>query len=400
MGTSREKINSLMESRHPKKDSKGAAGFIKDKSRDKKIVRTSILGILANVLLAGTKAIVGIFSNSIAIILDAVNNLSDAASSIITIVGVKLASKEADKKHPFGHGRVEYLSAMIIALVVIYAGTTSLVEAIKKIINPLKPDYSPVLLILLAAGVAVKIVMGLYVKRVGKAVKSNALINSGEDALLDSIISTSTLAAALIYIYKGISLEAWLGAFISAVIIKAGFGMLRETISQIMGERADPELAKGIKETVAAYPGVSGVYDLVLNNYGPEYYNGSIHIEVPDTYSADRIDQMVRDITIEVLEKYNVILTAIGVYSMNTQDEEAIAAREAVGKIVMKREHVLQMHGFYIDNIKKRIRFDIVVSFDAQDRMEVYRKACEDVQKEYPEYSIEAAMDVDFSESE
>ena len=254
-------------------------------SRDKTIIRTSIIGILANVFLAGFKAVVGLTANSIAIVMDAVNNLSDAASSVITIVGTKLAGKEPDKKHPFGYGRIEYLSAMVISILVLYAGITAFVESVKKIIHPETPDYGIAALIIVAVAVVVKIILGRYVKHVGVKVNSDSLINSGEDATLDSVISFSTLVAAGVYLLFHVSLEAWLGAVIALVIIKSGFEMLRETLSKILGERADADLAREIKETVTSYPQVSGAYDLVLHNYGPDSYNGSIHIEVPDTLS-------------------------------------------------------------------------------------------------------------------
>ena len=367
-------------------------------SREKTIVRTSIIGIIANVFLAGFKAAVGLMSNSIAIVLDAVNNISDAGSSIITIVGTKLAGREPDKKHPFGYGRIEYLSAMVISVIVLYAGITSLVESIKQIIHPQTPDYSTVSLIIVAVAVAVKILLGRYVKGVGVKVKSDSLINSGEDATLDSVISASTLVAAGIFLLFGLSLEAWLGAVISLVIIKSGIGMLRDTISQLLGERNDADLAKAIEKTVLSFPGVQGAYDLVLNNYGPDTWNGSIHIEVPDTYSADRLDRLIREITVKVLREHRVLLTAIGVYSMNTRDEEVIKTKEQVSKIVFAHEHVRQLHGFYLTKETNTIRFDIVISFDAKDRRAVYAQVVEDVQKAFPGYTLQVAMDTDFAE--
>ena len=265
-------------------------------NRDRIIIRTSIIGILANVFLAAFKAVIGLTAHSIAIVMDAVNNISDAASSVITIVGTKLAGKEPDKKHPFGYGRIEYLSAMVISLLVLYAGVTALVESVKKIIHPNVPDYTAASLIIVAVAVIVKIVLGRYVKHVGEEVNSDSLVNSGEDATLDSVISASTIVAAIIYLVFGLSLEAWLGAVIALVIIKSGIEMLRDTISQILGEKNDPDLAKNIKETVCSFPDVHGAYDLVLNNYGPDKWNGSIHMEVPDTLTADRLDQLIRDI--------------------------------------------------------------------------------------------------------
>ena len=265
-------------------------------SREKTIVKTSIIGIIANVFLAGFKAVIGLMTHSIAIVLDAVNNISDAGSSLITIVGTKLAGKEPDKKHPFGYGRIEYLSAMIISVIVLYAGVTSLVESVKQIIHPETPEYNTVSLIIVAVAVVVKILLGRYVKGVGVKVNSDSLINSGQDATLDSVISASTLVAAGVFLLFHISLEAWLGAIISLVIIKSGIEMLRDTISQILGERNDVELASGIKKTVMSFPDVQGAYDLVLNNYGPDSWNGSVHIEVPDTYSAAQLDQLLREI--------------------------------------------------------------------------------------------------------
>ena len=367
-------------------------------SREKTIVRTSIIGIVANVFLAGFKAVVGLMTNSIAIVLDAVNNISDAGSSLITIIGTKLAAREPDKKHPFGYGRIEYLSAMIISVIVLYAGITSFVESVKQIIRPETPDYNTVSLIIVAVAVAVKILLGRYVKGVGVKVNSDSLINSGEDATLDSVISASTLVAAGIFLLFGLSLEAWLGAVISLVIIKSGVEMLRDTLSQILGERNDTELAKAIRDTVMSFPGVEGAYDLVLNNYGPDTWNGSIHIEVPDTYSADQLDQMLREIMVKVHSEHNVILTAIGVYSVNTKDEEVIETKRRVEEIVFSHEHVRQMHGFYLTKEEKKIRFDIVISFDARDRRAVFDAVVADVQKAFPDYRLQAAMDTDFTE--
>ena len=370
----------------------------KEVSREKTIVKTSMVGIVANVFLASFKAVIGLMTNSIAIVLDAVNNISDAGSSLITIIGTKLAGKEPDKKHPFGYGRIEYLSAMIISVIVLYAGITSFTESVKLIIHPTTPDYSIVSLIIIAVAVVVKIVLGRYVKAVGEKVNSDSLVNSGEDATLDSVISASTLVAAVIFMKFDVSIEAWLGAVISIVIIKAGIEMLRDTISQLLGERNDQELVKGIKKTVVSFPDVQGAYDLVLNNYGPDRWNGSIHIEVPDTYSVERLDQLIREIQIKVLEEHNVILTAIGVYSTNTKDEEVIRTRTEVSRIVLSNEYVKQIHGFYLLKEKKMIRFDIVVSFDAEDRKKVYEDVIADVSKAFPGYELQVAMDTDYSE--
>ena len=370
-----------------------------EQSREKTIVRTSIIGIIANVFLAAFKAVIGLLSNSIAIVLDAVNNISDAGSSLITIVGTKLAARKPDKKHPFGYGRIEYLSAMVISVIVLYAGITSFVESVKQIIHPETPDYSAVSLIIVAVAVVVKILLGRYVKATGEKVNSDSLINSGKDAMLDSVISASTLVAAGIFLIFHISLEAWLGAVISIVIIKSGVEMLRDTISQILGEPNDPDLVNRIKQTVKQFPEVQGAYDLVLHNYGPDTWNGSIHVEVPDTYTADQLDRLIRNIQSEVFKEHRVILTAIGVYSVNTKDEENIRIREKVREIALSHEHVRQIHGFYLDQDEKTMRFDVVISFNAGDRREVYTQVVADVQQAFPDYQLQVAMDMDFAET-
>ena len=371
---------------------------VSGREREKVILKTSIIGIAANLALAAFKAVIGFITGSIAIVLDAVNNTSDAASSLVTIIGTKLAGKEPDKEHPFGHGRAEYLSAMVVSVIILYAGIASLTESVKHILDPTIPDYNGTSLIIVSVAVAVKIILGLHVTKAGKKANSDSLINSGKDALFDSVISASTLVAAVIFIFSGLSLEAYLGAVISVVIIKSGIDMLKDTISQLLGEANDPELARSIKETVAGFPDVEGAYDLVLNNYGPDAWSGSIHIEVPDTYSAYQLDQLIRDIQTKVYRDHNVILTAVGVYSVNTKDLESIKARQKVTDIVLSHEFVRQIHGFYLIKERRSMRFDIVISFDAKDRKAVYDEAVADVQKAFPDYEIQASMDTDYAE--
>jgi len=367
-------------------------------SRDRRIVRTSIIGIVANVLLAAFKAVMGLLSNSIAITLDAVNNISDAASSVITIIGTKLAGRLPDKKHPFGYGRIEYLSAMIIALIVLYAGITSLTESVRKIIHPETPEYSALVLIIIGVAVAVKVLLGRYVKSVGVQTNSESLINSGEDAVLDSVISASTLAAAAVYLIWGVSLEAWLGAVISLVIIKSGIGMLRSTLSQILGEKAGVELARSIKKTVCSFPEVQGAYDLVLNNYGPDRFNGSVHIEVPDTCSVARVDELTREITAKVYHEHGVLMTGISIYSVNTGDAEVSALRSGLEKIIAEFPEILEMHALALDRETRTVRVDLVVSLASKDRKAVFSEAVRRIREAYPEYQFTPIMDTDYSE--
>ena len=365
--------------------------------REKQIIRVSIIGIIANIILAGFKFTVGFLSSSIAIMADAVNNASDVLSSIVTIIGTKLAGRPADKNHPYGHGRVEYLTAAVISAIILYAGITALVESAKKIISPVEPEHSALTLIIVAAAVITKIILGRYVKAQGKKLSSDSLIGSGQDALMDSAVSLSTLIGALIFLGFRINLEAWLGAFISLIIIKAGVDMFRDTTSKILGERAESTLTKSIKETICETEGVFGAYDLILTNYGPDRLMGSVHVEIPDNWTAGKIDIVSREITRKVYNQYQISLAAIGIYSHSTSSE-VIAIQKRIAEKVMSVEYVLQIHGFYCDVEKKIKRFDVVIDFAAPDSKEVHGKIIGCVKKLYPDYDITVQFDLDYSD--
>ena len=363
--------------------------------RDRMIVRTSIIGIIANMLLAAVKAVVGIVSNSIAVTLDAVNNLSDALSSVITIIGTKLAGRRPDKKHPLGYGRIEYLTAMIISIIIIYAGITAMTESVDKIINPVEADYSAISLIIIALAVVVKLVLGRYVKGVGKKVNSGSLIASGTDAFMDAILSASVLASALIFTIWHISLEAYVGILISVMILKAGAEILIETLNDIVGKRMDEEVTEAIKATICDREKVTGAYDLILHTYGPEMIVGSVHIEIPADMTAGELDQLEREISRDVMQKHGIVLAGIGIYSVDLKNEEAMRMRREITDAVMAHEGVLQLHGFRIDLERKMITFDVIIDYDRSNRDEICEKIVSEMHERYPEYSLAVTLDVD-----
>ncbi len=362
--------------------------------RDRIIIRTSFVGIIANILLATFKAVIGILTNSIAITLDAVNNLSDALSSVVTIIGTKLAGKQPDKKHPLGYGRIEYITTMIIAAIVLYAGITSMTESIDKIINPEEADYSTISLIIIGAAIVVKVVLGRYVKYVGEKVNSGSLIASGTDALFDAVLSTSVLISALIFIAWGVSLEAYVGAIISVFIIKSGIEMIRDAVDEILGKRADKELTDGIKATICEDENVLGAYDLIIHNYGPDRMIGSVHIEVPGDMDAVQLDAIERDIAKRVFMKHGVIIAGVGIYA-NDASDDIQSMRSEITRIVMSHEEVLQMHGFKVDREKMLINLDIIIDYDIKEREPLYAEICGEIQKAYPEYRLELVLDID-----
>ncbi len=365
-------------------------------SRDQVIIRTSVIGILSNVLLAVFKAAIGFLSNSIAVILDAVNNLSDALSSFITIIGTKLAGKLPDKKHPLGYGRIEYLSAMIVSGLVLYAGISAAVESVKKIINPETPNYSILSLIIIGIAVGVKLLLGRYVKKQGLKVHSGSLIASGSDALFDAILSASVLISAIIFVTTGLSLEAYVGVIIAVIIIKSGVEMMVDTLNEILGIRADKATTDRIKQLVMEEPGVQGAYDLILYNYGPDKNLASIHIELPETMTVREVDRLTRKLEAKVLKETGVILAGVGLYSYNTDNSEADRIRDEVRAKVLAHEWAVQIHGFYLDSETKEMRFDVVMNFNINPK-EGLQILYKEIGQAYPEYTIMIAPDVDVS---
>lgn len=364
--------------------------------RDALIVRTSLIGIVTNLLLAGFKAAAGLAVHSIAMVLDAVNNLSDVLSSVITVLGTKLAGKKADKQHPLGHGRIEYLSAMLVSAVVLYAGFTSLIESVKKMVQPFDVQYSAVSLAVAAVAVPVKLLLGTYVRHVGEKAHSGALTASGSDAFFDAVISLSVLLGAVLYLIWGVKLEAYIAAGISLVIIRAGYCMLKDTLDDLLGKRLDRAFLDEIRETICETGNVSGAYDLMLHSYGPDRYIGSVCVEVPDTMTARQIDQLEREIAGRVLRRHGVLLTGIGIYASDTSNEEVIGMRARIEEIISSHEGVLQVHGFYADPEKKTASVDMIIDFSLKGRDALFEHISEDIRQAYPEYRFEITLDPDF----
>ncbi len=367
-------------------------------ARTATIVRTSLLGIIANAALAAFKAAVGLLANSIAITLDAVNNLSDALSSAITIAGAKLAGRTPDRDHPYGHGRIEYLSALVIAALVLGAGVSSLVESVRRILEPVEPDHNMVGIAIVAVAVLVKVALGIHFRRVGRDVESDSLVASGTDALLDAVISAATVVGALVFVATGMNLEGWLGAAISLVILKAGYDIMRDTLIKILGKRVDPELAVRVKDVVRSVDGVHGAYDLMLNDYGPKRLWGSVHVEVDDSASALDIDRITRTVQHRVFDECGVVITAVGIYPANAAGTRASAMRERVEQMCKVHPEVLETHGFYVDEEARHVNFDVIISFDARDREQLFQQICETVRQAYPDYTFDIVLDADMTD--
>lgn len=362
-------------------------------SRQERIIKTSIIGIAVNLILVAFKVFVGIMTNSIAITMDAVNNLTDALSSIITIIGAKLAHRPPNKSHPYGYGRIEYFSSIVIAEIILLAGITALMESWPKIFTPDVTNYDTVSLAIVTVAIVVKLALGYYVKHVGEDINSQALIASGSDALFDSVLSLSTLAAALISIFFHISLEGILGVIIAIVIIKASIDMIRETIDSVIGSRADSELSTKIKASINEFPEVYGAYDLDLHNYGPEEIQGSVHIEIDDSLTALDIQNLTRRISMKIYAEFSVKLT-VGIYAINNRFSDI---RNDVYEIASGYEEVIEIHAFIVYEAEKLITFDLIVDFDA-DREEVKSKMLKEITRKHPEFKYCIIDDYDVSD--
>ncbi len=365
--------------------------------RNSQIIRTSWVGIVTNVLLAAFKAVVGILSSSVAIVMDAVNNLSDVLSSVITIVGTKLSQRPADRQHPFGFGRIEYFSAIIIAVIVLSAGITSLIESVKKIFDLTEPNYTKGTLVIIVVAIVVKLVLGQYVKRKGEQLKSDALIASGSDALFDAVITLATLISAGVMLLWNVSLDGILGALISAVIIKAGVEMLASPVNELLGKSIPAELTDQIKEEVSSIEGVHGVFDLILHNYGPDVKIGSMHVNVYDTMSAHDIHGLTRKISMLMHERHGIIMT-VGIYAIATGENRQSELQSKVLHILASHKEIIQVHGLYYSECDNFLSVDVIPDYTVHDDDSLSRQLAAEIEPLVPGVRVAVVVEHNYSE--
>ena len=366
-------------------------------NREKKIIQTSIIGIIANVFLVAGKAVIGIIAHSVAIITDAINNLSDSLSSAITIVGTKLSNKKPDKKHPYGHGRVEYLTSLIIGIIVLAAGVMAIYESIKTLIENPTVEHSVASLIVIGVAILVKIAVSIYFGKVGKQVNSEPLKASGKDAFFDALLSVATLIGIGTSMIWGVNIEGYIGILIGLFILKTAYEILHDGVSLIIGERASQEEIDKIKHLVGSFKEVKGAYDLIINNYGTGRIIASIHIEVDDKMNAIEIHHLTRNIAAKVYAETGAILT-VGIYATNETSAEVKEIKDYVYDLVEKDPDIIQIHGFYLDEDTKLISFDLIFDFKFKDPQKRIAEIITHLKEKYPEYSFYVIQDTDFSD--
>ncbi len=375
---------------------------MKDK-REKEIIKTSIIGIIGNILLVAFKGFVGFIAGSIAIIMDALNNLTDALSSVITILGTKLSNKKPDKNHPYGYGKIEYITSSIIAFLILFAGSMAIYESVRSLINyyndKVMPSFDIYALIIVSGAILAKIAIGLFFKSKAKKIKSDALNASGTDALFDSVLSLSTLVSIIFVKYLNIYIEGYLGIIIGLFIIKSGFEILKESLSGMIGERFDREFILNVKNDINNIDGVLGTYDIIMNSYGHNKNIGSCHIGVDESLKASDIQAIERQITELLYTKYDTIMT-IGIYAQNSTDSEVNNLLKIVRDVINNYDNILQLHGFYLDKKRKILSFDLVVSFDDKKPLDTINNIKNEVSNLIKDYNIIINYDQDFSLSE
>lgn len=364
--------------------------------RENEIVKTGVVGIAGNVLLVAGKITIGFLASSISIITDAVNNLTDAMSGIVTIVGTKLSTKKPDRKHPYGHGRTEFITSALIAMLIFVAGFLAIYESVTSLIEGSAPTYDVYSFVIISLAVLAKIALGLFFRARGNRFSSDVLRASGTDALMDSILSFGTLVGAVVSYYTGVHLEGYIGIVIGLLIIKSAIDVFRESASKIIGERTDEKFAKDMIGDIGQIPSVLGVYDLIINNYGADRNIASVHVEVDDKMTAKEIQALERTIAYLCYEKYNTIMT-VGVYAKNDETDEQKEIKQKILDIVSDYPEIIQTHGFYADEDSKLISVDIIITFECDHAEQTYKEVCERIGKAYPEYTAHVILDKDFS---
>lgn len=373
-----------------------------EESRIKVGYAASVVGIIINVLLFSIKLFVGLLSGSIAIIADSFNNLSDASSCIITIIGFKISSMPADKEHPFGHGRVEYISALIVAFMVMIVGFQFTKSSFDRIINPsaIKFEIAPFILLLLS--ICFKIFLGLFNKNLGEKIDSNALKAAALDSLGDVVITSVVSLSFLLSNFTTLPIDGYIGILVALGILYSGFKLTKETLSPLIGEAPDKELVDAISNGVSSYKHVSGVHDLIIHNYGPGKCMASIHAEIPSNIDIMRIHDIIDLAERELSKKLNIILV-IHMDPVCLDNEEINIARYEVSQIIKSYPVIKSMHDFRIvgDGKSKNLIFDLVVnSYEintSTNEQSLIDKIILDIKNLHPEYNCVITIDKSFN---
>ncbi|MBQ0059788.1 MAG: cation transporter [Lachnospiraceae bacterium] len=364
-------------------------------SRDSIITMTSGLGIVVNLLLASIKIVIGLISGSIAIASEGANNAADVLSSVLTLIGTKIAGKHPDKEHPFGYRRIEYLTGLIVAVLVLVTGIQMLIDSAKLIIHPEEMNVSYLMIGLIALFAVVKFVLGVYTIKMGKKADSAALEGVGVDCRGDSFASLVTIAATLIFLIFHISLDGIAGVIISLLIIKAGYEILSDTLSELIGRAGEKELAAKLYKEIRGTEGIVAAVDMMLHNYGPDAWSGSVNVEVDHNMSVGEIYQILHKLQLHIMHEYAVTMV-FGIYAVDNDNPKLKEMRKVIGSFIREYEGVNSYHALYIEPDTNQLYCDFIVSYDLTD-WDALRASFESYMKEkYPQYELNLVIETEF----
>lgn len=364
-------------------------------TREGVISATSILNIITNLFIALLKVIFGVIASSIAIISEGVNNATDAMSSVLTLVGTKLASKKRDAKHPFGYGRVEYLTSLIISIFILVSGFEVLMDSIKRVFNPEQLNISYLSLIVVAISAVLKFLLGSFTILKGKQADSETLSAVGYDCRNDSYVSLVTIATALLFLFTKINVDAYAGVFTSILILKTGYEILSSTVSELLGEPADHELVSNLYKEIRNTKGVINAVDMILHNYGPENYSGSCNVEIDHSKSVGEIYQTLHELQLRIMYEYRVAMV-FGIYAVDKDSKESKKLHQEIASYVKMHEHIKSYHAIYFDRKSDNIYCDLVVDYEADDLAKIQKDFTSYLSDIYPDRKIIVNIDTEF----
>lgn len=364
-------------------------------TREGIIATTSTLGIIANILIAGTKVIIGLLASSIAIVSEGVNNAADVMTSLLTLIGTKLAGKHPDEKHPFGYGRIEYLTSLVIAIMIIVTGIEMLKSAIELIKHPANLNMSYLALAIVAGSAVIKFFLGLYTIKMGKKADSGALVGVGLDCRNDAFASLVTIISVVAFLVFGIQIDAYAGFITAALIIKAGIDVLRETISELLGRPGEKELATKLYKEIRSTPGIINAADMMLHNYGPDAYSGSVNVELDHKISVKEAYAFLHALQLRIMHEYDVTMV-FGIYAVDNDSPEGKALRKYIGQYVIDTEHVKSFHAVYIEPDTNNIYCDLIVDYKLKDWDALRDDFIAYMAKKYPDNEVILTIETEF----
>ncbi|MCQ2359740.1 MAG: cation diffusion facilitator family transporter [Phascolarctobacterium sp.] len=364
-------------------------------SREGVIVVVAALGIIVNLTMAIIKIAIGMTTSSIAIMSEGVNHATDCATSLLTIIGTKLAGQHPTKEHPFGFGRIEYLTSLVIAILIIITGIELLKSSVELIFNPEPIDITYATIGLIAVSAIIKILLGQYVIKEGKRVGSGSLVAVGLEDRADSIVSVVTIISSLIFLTLDVNLDAYAGVFTSLFILKAGGEVIYETITDLLGRSGDKELAAKLYKIIRQEPIVINAADMMLHNYGPDAYSGSVNIEVDHKHSLNEIYTAIHKLQLKIMHEMNITMV-FGIYAVDQDHELLKEMRKYIVDFVRKHDHVTSFHALYIDPDNEDIYCDIVVDYDLKDWEALREEFTAYMQDKYPGRNLHLVIETEY----